>query len=406
VNLKLRRADYLPHQWAFLRSDARIKALVSGFGGGKTHVFLRETFLNHLFRKNAKGESRGWILYPTYDLAEELFVEPFLDLLHRHRIKAQRRKWRICTRYGNIRVYQMQTPQRMVGTELTYVGFDEFDVASWQQCDIAWKKALGRLRGCNAPRLYIVTTPEGYRYTYKLFIEERRGELIRAKTTDNPHLPPGYLNLLRSQYDERLLAQYMNGEFVNLAGNAAYYAFDRDRHVIDDAPVPPGELVGGMDFNVDPMTATIGWQQDGVLTWADEVWLRGGHTQRICEVLRERWPGWDITVCPDMTGIRRTTASAGLSDIAILKQAGFRILGSTNPLVRDRLNTVNNALACNRLRVMKRCTHLIRDLEQVVRDDHGDLDKSQADLTHISDAMGYAVCRLLPLSQSPRWRTT
>ncbi|MCD4828520.1 MAG: terminase family protein, partial [Candidatus Cloacimonetes bacterium] len=367
-----------------------------------------ETFLNHLFRKNKRGQSQGWILYPTYDLAEELFVEPFLALLARRRIRAIHRGHRITTRYGGIRVYQMMTPHRMVGSELTYVGFDEFDVAGWDQCDTAWKKALGRLRGCDDPRLYIVTTPEGFHYTHKLFVDEGEGKhLVRASATDNPHLPPSYLELLRAQYDDRLLAQYLDGEFVNLTGDAAYYAFDRQRHLIDDGQPPPAaELFCGMDFNVDPMVAIVGWRQDDRLIWCEEVWLRGGHTQRMCEALRERWGQRAITVCPDMTGVRRSTASAGLSDIAILKQHGFAILGSRNPLVRDRLNTVNHAFSNDKVRVMRRCVHLIRDLEQVTRDRRGELDKSHADLTHISDAMGYAICRLLPMTRTPRWRTS
>lgn len=80
--LKLRREDYLSHQWEFLTSTAIITGLIAGMGAGKTYVFVRKMFLNHLFRKNKnRGTSNGWVIYPTYDLAEELFVEPLEELL-------------------------------------------------------------------------------------------------------------------------------------------------------------------------------------------------------------------------------------------------------------------------------------------------------------------------------------
>ena len=81
--LRFKQDDYFPHQWDFLTSDKMINGLCGGLGSGKTHVFIRKTLLNLFKRKNNKGVSNGWIIYPTYDLAEELFVAPFTELLAR-----------------------------------------------------------------------------------------------------------------------------------------------------------------------------------------------------------------------------------------------------------------------------------------------------------------------------------
>ena len=296
----------------------------------------------------------------------------------------------------------------MVGTELTYIGFDEFDIGSYKNCEMAYRKAIGRLRGCENAKLYIVTTPEGFHYTYKLFVEEGAGKhLIKAKTTDNPHLPASYIHYLKSQYDPVLLRRYLDGEFVNLNTAQAYYGFDREKHTGDPIEGNPQEYYVGMDFNVDPMTAIIGTMQDGRYVILDEFWLKNSNTEAMCRVIAQKYDPQKVVVYPDMTGIKRSTSAAvGITDIKILKAHGFRVKATRNPLVRDRINAVNNALAKDNILVARHCKHLIRDLEQVSRDSHGELDKSSPDLTHISDAMGYAVWNLFPIVSQPDWRTS
>ena len=142
-NLQLYKEDYLPHQWEFLTSKKPIKGLISGYGSGKTYIFIRQIFVNHLTKLNKEGFSNGWVIYPTYELAEELFVEPMREIFESKGIKykynVQKHKFK--TPYGTIKIYQLQKPQRIVGAELTYIGFDEFDVESWKNCDIAFKKS-------------------------------------------------------------------------------------------------------------------------------------------------------------------------------------------------------------------------------------------------------------------------
>lgn len=91
---------------------------------------------------NKNNLSNGWVIYPTYELAEELFVEPMKDIFERNGInyKYNVSKHKFETPYGKIKIYQLQKAQRIVGSELTYILFDEFDIESWKNCDIAFKK--------------------------------------------------------------------------------------------------------------------------------------------------------------------------------------------------------------------------------------------------------------------------
>ena len=120
-NLTLHKEDYFPHQWKFLTSNKQINAYVGGFGSGKTYSFIRKTFINHITRKNSEGVSNGWIIYPTYSLAEEVFVPPFLQLLEDKGITYDYNisKHTIRTIYGYIRIFQMIKPDKIVGVSLS-----------------------------------------------------------------------------------------------------------------------------------------------------------------------------------------------------------------------------------------------------------------------------------------------
>ena len=232
--LELNEEDYFPHQWNFLTSQKPISGLISGFGSGKTFIFIRRVFVAHIMKQNKKGLSNGWIVYPTYDLAEELFVEPFTELLVEKGIPYTYNiaKHKFVTPYGVIKIYQLQKPQRIIGAELTYIGFDEFDVESYKNCDIAFKKAIGRMRGADNSQIFIVSTPEGYHYCHKIFVEDagEDREIIHGKTMDNKYLPQSYIDLMKSTYDEKMLLAYMDGQFTNLQQGATYYAFNRENH--------------------------------------------------------------------------------------------------------------------------------------------------------------------------------
>jgi hypothetical protein len=115
------------------------------------------------------------------------------------------------------------------------------------------------------------------------------------------------------------------------------------------------------------------------------------------EIIRKEFP--KAYVYPDATGASRKTSSSR-SDHQILRDSHFKIKARRkNPAVRDRVNAVNNILLVrdgkSRFSI-ENCPKLVSDLERVVWKS-GDIDKSDSSLTHMSDALGYAVHLLFPI---------
>jgi len=121
-------------------------------------------------------------------------------------------------------------------------------------------------------------------------------------------------------------------------------------------------------------------------------------TQRMADVLKDKYKGKQLHAYPDATGEKRQT-SATESDLSILRQNGIRVYArASNPSVRDRLNAANKMFGELSVTVDgDRCPELVEDLEKCERDKYGDLDKNDSERTHASDAGTYPIAYLYPI---------
>ena len=385
-----------------------MKLLCGGYGSGKTYTLIAECFKHHINNKGKDGKSNGWVIYPTYQLAEEVFIQPFLELLERKSIVYDYNisKHTIDTIYGHIRIFQMVKPQSIVGVELTWCAFDELDTCKHKYAKIAWEKALGRMRGCENPSVFITTTPEGFKFCHQEFVEKKTDDklLVFGKTTDNVYLPDNYLRLLEDNYDTNLLKAYRDGNFINIQQGSTYH-FDRDTCVGKVEYDRSKPIHVGWDFNTDPEVVCLSQiyeQQPQKIRVFDCIALshRGSGdllTQRMVNEIKQKYPNSEYIAYPDATG-RSSKTSAMYSDIDIIYRGGFKIkAGKTNPRVIDRVNAVNKALEGN-VRIDPRAKTLIEDLEKTVnKEGTREIDKSNKLYSHASDAFGYFVNFQFPI---------
>lgn len=103
------------------------------------------------------------------------------------------------------------------------------------------------------------------------------------------------------------------------------------------------ELLVGMDFNVNPMSAVIAVRARDECLVIDALEIETSNTEEMADELKRRYPKRTIIVCPDAAGKRHeTSAPVGQTDFTILERAGFELRApNANPLVVDRENNAN-----------------------------------------------------------------
>lgn len=415
--MEINNVNTLSHQYEFAFTPPDLvkhPATVGGFGCGKTRsIPLRWVRLIDWRARHQKAKAKIMIVEPAYHMVRDVLVPTMQEFFTDNGIKCQYHKsfHNMTIRLKGHNFLAMfrsaDKPSSLTGKNLSDVIIDEFDkIASIQNQREVWNECIARVRKYEHGTVGVVTTPEGYRLTHELWKEKNADnpnfKLIKARTRDNIFLPQDYIDNLVEQYDRLLAAQYLEGEFVNLNNTAAYYCFDRDRHVMPQTIMPGSPLYIGIDFNVNPMTATVSQLDGDTIHVIDEYWLPNSNTRALANRITADWQTYPLYACPDMTGGSRKT-SADMTDLQILIAAGFQILGNkTNPTERARLNMVNNILDKDRIQIDPKCKHLINDFEKVITDDYGYLTKEKdSNLTHISDAMGYT-CRAIEAKLTQR----
>ena len=400
----------LKHQKKFAELTDRYSAMVGGFGSAKTTAAGFKILSLLKRRREQKVKAVIEYIVPTYDIMKRVNMPKLLALFDQYKIAyIERRQERkiIVPAFGMSEIIFLSAmrPERIIGFDATDCIIDEFDVLKYEQQSVVWQQSIARLRAIKDFTLAITTTPEGYKYTYEKFVTKKVGKLMQIKTSQNTFNPPEYIENLRDQYDKLLIEQYVNGQFVNIKGHRAYYAFTREKNVIKSYTQKTRNLIVGWDFNVDPMCLVIGEFYNNKLTFFDEIKIHNANTFLGAETLLNKYPNritgqqnkpYNIVAYPDMTGGARKT-SATLSDLQIIKKNGMTIKGARNGFVRDRLNITNNAFDKGLVNVTENCKVLIEDFEQVITDEYGAIDKSNKNRTHMSDAGSYPISRIFPM---------
>lgn len=363
---------------------------------GKSHAGAVFTIIESLDDKN----TLGLITANTYRQLTNATLATIFRVCDEHGInyRYNQNKGMLTIEGANWLTYSLDNYDNLRGVEVGRFLSDEMRDASPD----AFLVLLGRLRDRKAKALKgrITTTPNGYDYLYDYFVGDKKTKefsLIRAKSFDNKFLPDGFIDTLKQSYDEKVYRQEVLGEFVNISQGRIYYGFDRARHTGDVSFNERLPVYVGMDFNVDPMTAVLCQYFNNVLYVFDEIYLKDSNTNQMAEVLGQKY-GKKLTIIPDATGKALKTSGRGYSDHSILREYGFEVKSTGNPFRMDRYNTLNNLFEKKRIMVSNKCVKLIRDLEQVGYKEGTNLpDTVDKELTHISDALGYAAWYLSPI---------
>ena len=393
-----------------LSSDARHIMLFGGSRSGKTFLAVRSLII-----RASKEKSRHAILRLNFN---HIKTSIWLDTLP----KVLKVSFPDLAVEWNKTDYYVTLPN---GSEIWCAGLDdekrvekilgkEYSTLYFNECSqIPYKSiqvALTRLAEKNKlkKKAYYDQNPPGKKHwSYWLFqkhldpidnvpVDISKYSSILMNPKDNlENIDPEYITEILDNLPEAQRKRFKDGEFSTDDDGAAYYAFDRDKHVKDvDVSFKTGQRCIGMDFNVQPMTAVIGHYVNKRFYVMSEAFLENSDTFKMStHLIKNGHKGANIY--PDSTGSNRKTS--GISDHQILQNDGFRIQFTRNPLVVDRVNNLNRLLREERIIIDPSCRKLINDLEKVSWKD-GSLDqKTDKMVTHISDALGYWCWAIEPL---------
>ena len=396
----------LDHQREFINSNNPTTGLIAGFGSGKSYAGTLKTIIKKMMYPKVNVS----YYLPNYPLIRDICFEAFPQMcndigLHYQLNKSD--KELIIKNYGKIIFRNMSEPEMIVGYEVGYSLIDEADILPKHKMNKAFKQILARNRSPlpdgKPNQVDLVGTPEGFRFAYDLLVANKPDNyrLIKASTYDNPHLPPDYIETLKDTYDEKLLQQYLLGEFVNVNGSAVYHQFDRDVHVVADMDINPSlPLIITFDFNINPYNAIFLIQViDGKVVVIDNAIIKGKPLVDSLDYLKSKFAHlgaylYSATIYGDSAGNARSQGTAQ-TNYDIIRASGWADLRikRANPRVQDRINVFNSMLRNGNgsvnMAICERNHNLINDLEQMSYNDKGEVDKSNQDLSHASDSVGY-----------------
>jgi len=377
-----RTIDLLPHQFDLIEdTTTRILGLVSGYGGGKTYAVARKACTLALLNPG----SDGIITEPNFPLLTQILIPEVEAALDEFGIPFHFNKSEMifyCTAAGKqtrIICKSMERFDRLIGVNAAWVILDEFDTAKTNLAYSAFEKLMGRLRAGNVRQMVIVSTPEGFKAMYRIFVKDAGDgrRLIRARTEDNKYLPPDYIQSLKDTYPEELISAYLMGEFTNLTSGSVYNSYNRETNRSRETLQPGEPIKLGMDFNVGNMAACAYVLRENDWHCVDEI--KGGvDTPSMIATMGERYEGHSVTIYPDASGKNTSSKGASLSDIGLLRQAGYAIRAKpSNPRVKDRVLAVNMGFQRGRVFVNPdTCPETARCLEQQPYNKQGEPDKT------------------------------
>ena len=245
---------YTPHpgQLEIHRSTAPRRIVACGVRWGKSLCAAAEALAAAM---EPKDRSYGWVVAPTYELADKVFREIIILAAEhlRHRIitlKEGERRLVLRNMAGGvseIRGKSADNPVSLLGEGLDWLVVDECARLK----PVIWESHLSQRLIDRRGWALLISTPKGKSWFYELF---RRGQSDDADyeswnhpSQNNPHLDADLIEQERDRLPERAFRQEYQGEFLEGAGQV--FRNIRESAIGEWQEPDPGEIyIGGLDL--------------------------------------------------------------------------------------------------------------------------------------------------------------
>ena len=391
-------------------SKARFRVLVSGRRFGKTFLAI-----NELARFARFPNKKVWYVAPTYRQAKGICWTDLVERLKYHNWISEVNNSDLTVILRNnskISLRGADNEQSLRGVGLDFLCMDEFADIS----PSAWFEVLRPTLSDTQGHALFCGTPRGFgNWAYDMYVKgtnDKEWESFKYTTLEGEQVPDEEISQAKDDLDERTFQQEYMASFVNYAG-MIYYNFDRKKNIIDSFNRNYETLHIGLDFNVDPMCAVVSVIENDRIFVIDEIQIWSSNTNEMVEEIKRRYEK-RVIVYPDPSARQRKTSAGGMTDLAILKNAGLDVrCRNSAPFVRDRINSVNaklkNAKGIHSLFIVNSCKNVIKSIERQIYKEGTHVPDKDSGYDHFNDALGYMIEYNFPLrrefkpSRPKRW---
>ena len=390
-------------QQSIVDNTCRFKVVIAGRRFGKTHLAIRQ-----LCYYGRIPDQEIWYVAPTYKQAKMITWRKLKKKLQDLRWvkKANESELSILLKNGTtISLKGADNYDSLRGIGLDYLILDEF-------ADIdpeAWYETLRPTLSDKQGHALFIGTPKGMNWAKDLwdlgdeYPEEWAS--FQFTTLEGGNVPESEIEAAKRELDLRTFRQEYCATFETFSGRI-FYAFDRKQNVRPfEGSILGSEIHIGCDFNLDPISATVGIKIGTMMHIFDEIRIFGSNTDELADEILLRYPNNRIVVYPDPAGSQRRTSAGGRTDHTILRNAGFTVKApnSHNP-VRDGINAVNAKLLSSTgittLYIDPKCKYVIECLEkQTYKEGTSQPDKDSG-FDHMNDALRYMIDYLFPIKKN------
>jgi hypothetical protein len=451
--------DVNEHHLSILNSPSRQRCVAAGRGFGKTNIINMEIY-NAAQRLSTDAHGRPLkpnigVFYPTREVAKEVlwrrakeFFTPYIKSKNETELSCE------LINGARFRLVGANFADRKRGSYLTDAIVDE---AAIEMPDLramlndVINPMLFRVRPVGRITLFSSVGDESDDF-WQIHQSGDDWESFTFNSIQGGFMDASAIEAARKDHTlESWLAEYWS--IPRRSHNRVYYGFNRERNCKPVQWLPGMDIHWFWDFNMVPSCHSgLAHLHNGKAFVFDEIctgtgeavarefcikypWAKIREGYERVRQLYSKAPSndeimrtWKDNTPLDERGMRnagpkiylygdasggRSAAGGDWTDYAaiksVLKEHGYpepilKVTGS-NPLVKRRIQTVNTRLhnAANEVSIVingETCPKLVKDLEKVKHGQNGDLDKTgDRTLTHISDALGYFVMTVMPLTQ-------
>lgn len=383
-------------------SSQRFKVVIAGRRAGKTYLSIRQICYH-------AREPNKDIFYITssYRAAKMIVWKPLKKRLLELRWakKINESELSITLKNGStIALKGSEDPDKLRGVSLSYCVIDE----AAQCTPELWYEVIRPALADQQGGALFISTPLGKsNWTYELYCQQEKNPTVwrswQVTTAQGGNVTLEEIEAAKQDMSERQFRQEFMATWEDAASKVAWN-FDRATHVKPCVNPDTSVIHVGMDFNRNPIVASVAVLIGSTLHAIDEIQIYGSNTDEMADEIKNRYPNSKVFVYPDPSGSRQQTSSGGRSDHSILQNRGFIIKAPhKHDPVRDRINAINarfrTADGKNHLFVAPNCKNTVNSLDKHTFKEGTQIPDKDTGQDHMFDAISYMVAYLFPVKK-------